>query len=382
MTIRPEGLILVGITYLGLAWVDRNNKTARNILLLRLAGIVVAQVAYTLWRLVYFGAPLPNTYYAKADGGWAHIELGLHYLRHALIRQGYWIFALPFLALAYERYRKRSAAPLPGWFWPLAATIALYLLMIVKVGGDNPFAFPHARHVVHFFPLVLLAIMVALTQLSKLRHAASIGIIVLSVLLLNRDPLGAPGSLSDDIGNLTRGELPAHILQHDPPLAMADWIARTFPDSTFIAVTLAGELPYYTDFRTLDMLGLNDPHIAHNGTFAPGAVDTKSDGTYVISQHPDLIETTINPEVIIDGLTYDRTKPWRGKMECELIDAPEFATNYLFVAAAPYQSFPRALFARRDFIQNLPHAAELDTVDVRTTTLYPADSPAHNRSSE
>ena len=38
-------------------------------------------------------------------------------------------------------------------------------------------------------------------------------------------------------------------------------------------------MPYYSRWRTIDIYGLNDPHIARHGR----------DPAYVLAQHPDLV---------------------------------------------------------------------------------------------
>jgi len=83
------------------------------------------------------------------------------------------------------------------------------------------------------------------------------------------------------------------------PLLQADirrtrlglFIARnTSPEAT-IAVHAAGQIPYYSERRTIDLLGLNDPVIAKeppSGPFAPG--HDKWNYQYSILQlKPDLI---------------------------------------------------------------------------------------------
>jgi hypothetical protein len=66
--------------------------------------------------------------------------------------------------------------------------------------------------------------------------------------------------------------------------------AHTSPDAT-IAVHAAGQIPYYSERRTIDLLGLNDPVIAHSPrstAFYPG--HDKWNYDYSIGElQPDLI---------------------------------------------------------------------------------------------
>jgi hypothetical protein len=70
------------------------------------------------------------------------------------------------------------------------------------------------------------------------------------------------------------------------------WLTKRLPSSTSIALNPAGIIPFYTRFYTIDMLGLNDKHIARKKVdkLASGAVGhLKFDSNYVLSKNPDLI---------------------------------------------------------------------------------------------
>jgi hypothetical protein len=62
------------------------------------------------------------------------------------------------------------------------------------------------------------------------------------------------------------------------------------PDAV-LATNTAGSIPYFSRLKTIDMLGLNDLHIAHRpivvGKGRPG--HEKGDGVYVLSRRPDYI---------------------------------------------------------------------------------------------
>ena len=83
------------------------------------------------------------------------------------------------------------------------------------------------------------------------------------------------------------------------PLAQGDaaravsglFLTQTLPKETRIAVTTAGNLPYYAEFVTADLLGKNDPYIARLEShlpFLPG--HSKWDYLHSIEEYrPDLI---------------------------------------------------------------------------------------------
>jgi arabinofuranosyltransferase len=125
---RPDGVVLV-IPLLALAaWQTRR---LRSIALAALIGSAPA-MAWTLFALVYYGFPFPNTAYAKLAMGIDHAELraqGVLYLLDSLDRDPISLTTIP-LAAAMA-VAQRAAAPRA-----LAAGILVYLVYVVSIGGD------------------------------------------------------------------------------------------------------------------------------------------------------------------------------------------------------------------------------------------------------
>ena len=93
---------------------------------------VLVYAAYFAWRWVYYGLPLPTTYYAKALIPKLVPQQGWQYVTFELGMTGAW---LGFLAAGWLILRKRWAAI------PLAVFAAGHLAYVVRVGGDwMPFA--------------------------------------------------------------------------------------------------------------------------------------------------------------------------------------------------------------------------------------------------
>jgi hypothetical protein len=69
------------------------------------------------------------------------------------------------------------------------------------------------------------------------------------------------------------------------------WLRDNTPGTTLVAVIPAGAIPYESRRPTIDMLGINDEHIAHVdldlGRF--GAGHEKFDTAYVLDRRPDII---------------------------------------------------------------------------------------------
>ena len=137
-------------------------------------------VAWTIFSIVYYGFPFPNTAYAKLQTG---IPAG------TLIRQGMWYFAdglkqdpttiLATVGIAIAAQRRAEA-------WPIVAGIALYYLYILRIGGD----FMTGRFLTA--PLVCaLALLVHLEwkRLDRAIVPLAAFVLVLGVLATTRPPL-------------------------------------------------------------------------------------------------------------------------------------------------------------------------------------------------
>jgi 3',5'-cyclic AMP phosphodiesterase CpdA len=81
------------------------------------------------------------------------------------------------------------------------------------------------------------------------------------------------------------------------------WLRDNTPGTTLVAVIPAGAIPYESGLPTIDMLGINDEHIAHVdldlGRF--GAGHEKFATAYVLDRRPDII-------ILTDDLS---SKPWQ-----------------------------------------------------------------------
>lgn len=139
-------------------------------------------VGWTLFSIVYYGFPFPNTAYAKLQTG---IPAGV------LMRQGLWYFADGLkqdpitllssvgICIAALVHRRRES-------WPIVAGIVLYYLYIVRIGGD----FMTGRFLTA--PLVCaLALFVHLKwkNLDRVAMPLAVGVLALGLFATTRPPL-------------------------------------------------------------------------------------------------------------------------------------------------------------------------------------------------
>lgn len=291
---RPEGIHLAGLMYTGLC-LDAALRPSRRVefsqqfrgALTAAAPVVLTLVLLTLWRLAYYGDPLPNTFYAKAGGGLA-VERGLLYLRwHALDRP--LLYGLLALRLVAGRPTRNTV--------PCMVLVAGYLAYVVAVGGDFK---PTGRFIIPVLPAMGLlaaetlgALHARLPRLAPLAVAGALALLLAGTASLYP---GAKGIAAERHANLQARK------------QVGDWLAaHTHPD-TVLAIHSAGVVPFYAGRTTIDMWGLADRHIAHAPPpedFGQGmAGHEKTDPDYVFSRKPDLylpedLLVTLQPQVLV-----------------------------------------------------------------------------------
>lgn len=141
---RPDGLLLFGMAMIALAverrgellafgdWRRRVFPAVRELALTSLPFLVIVG-GHLIFRLAYYGRPLPNTYYAKVDAPWP--EMGFLYLFAFALEYGL-VLWLPFGVALMSLARRRAGAPrFYLYFLLIFAPHALYYAY--KVGGDH-----------------------------------------------------------------------------------------------------------------------------------------------------------------------------------------------------------------------------------------------------
>lgn len=306
---RPDGVLAVAMAGLYLLarslpdWLKARPSLGallRSPLANYVYGFLICFGPYYLWRYLYYGYPLPNTFYAKVGSGWAQYLRGLNYSYEFAASMGWRfltvVFLLGLIAVWWRVWRGKA------FNWQVLrletlhviGLIALYLLYIIYVGGDH---FPGFRFFVPLIPLIALLIQQALLNIAQLRIGllkgleawpAPLGALALALLYLVFTAYQLPSS---DIGvawSPVRGEY--NVVEKNRELGL--WLRDNTPADTVVATGIAGALPYYSGLRVIDTLGLNDLHIAHlevedMGAGIAGA--EKTDVEYVLDQQPHII---------------------------------------------------------------------------------------------
>ena len=261
------------------AWVLWRRENVSIATLAKIAAIYSVPVTgWLLFSLIYFGYLFPNTYYAKLYTALPKDELlvqGILYYFNSLDNDPLTLLAIGFaLALTLASRKPLVVA--------CAVGICLYLLYIIKIGGD----FMSGR----FFSVPLFFAMALLVQLQLPRRVwFTLALVFVGIGLLARHPVilsdetFAAGTVWDLSGQLnpnsvidhrgiaderaayypTAGLLP--VLKHDGAMPTIKWVAEGLEARArgpHIAVSGApGFYGFYAgpEVRVLDYYALGDP---------------------------------------------------------------------------------------------------------------------------
>ncbi len=275
--LRPEGVAWGGLLLLGAAYFAwRAGRLRGGGLGGPLVGLLVFALpvlGYEVFRLAYYGAWLPNTFYAKV-GGEAGVALrGLRYLGRVATETPTALLLLP--ALLAPRSLLRPAALLP------AGLLAFHALYLVAVGGDY---MELARFGV---PAVALSAFVGgiAAEAVAQRGGAVLrlgGPIWLTMGLLMGLPAWAPGTLLRDGDH--------EVARYED---VGRWLREHTPEETLVATPAVGAIAWESGRRLVDTIGITDPNVARYRSEAyvvtGPAGHTRSNVGYVLDRAPDLI---------------------------------------------------------------------------------------------
>ena len=271
---RPEGL---AFWLLGCAWCLRGIPPRRRALGTLAAALLLPAlplILHSVWRVAYYGEPLPNTYYAKTGGGAAMWEQGLHGLAGFVGDPAH----LPWLALAAAGLvlALRGPAKQRGAI-VMAGAVILHWIYVVSVGDDGLRV--HRFHVPVLAPLAYLAGLALGAEARWARKSA--WLLTIATVAISQATF-----FGEQLPALKRGLS----VYEEGNVKLGRRLRVTHPAETRIAVAAAGAIPYYSRLNAIDMYGLTDRRIAR----APFPADRSSrmmkyDNADVLERSPDLI---------------------------------------------------------------------------------------------
>ncbi len=259
---RHEGgiIFLASLVFRGVKhWNEMKDRDYLKKQALWAAIVIVPYALYTVWRLLYFGDLFPNPFYAKSSlaswyGNISSLALVLSYIAPIIIvgifgiidkklssAQKYLMFIISIMTLIIWR--------LGGWYWAYRYAVPILPLVLVFSQGGIERLFAAVKKQGKFGRF--LAVIVPLILIFYL---------VYPVMQFNRNI---------EIGRSVAEGTISHY---------TEWFNTYYPNIT-LAFGDIGAMRYYTNLTLIDVAGLNNRYIAHNGF----SVD------YILKQKPELV---------------------------------------------------------------------------------------------
>lgn len=345
---RPDGLLLSASAFGAGGLYLLVRRRARFLpWALRQAHFVAIIGAHYLFRRAYYGDWLPNTYYAKV-GGHSWWASGGKYLLAFAIEYGAALW-LPFVggALAWNMRRGTPLLPVVA-----LAVIVPHTLYLAAIGGDHFEYRPLGVLLVLVFVLFADGVRALLeTRLRSAGTAALVGAMAAGLVIVPwesheqfvtsyrpgfpglelRSSRAAQEFLSPNRNAVLR--LPGLRQLAEAHRDLLRWMTERFvgvraeehrmflatvlpeglalqrlrargvlPPDTHVAFDCVGALPYYSDLRTLDRLGLTDAHVARTAPVREVMAHSKS-ATMEYAKERGVHFWSIDPVHLLEPLT-------------------------------------------------------------------------------
>jgi len=322
--LRPDGLLFF---FLILFYFKFRLKYPSSALI---KGFLILYSPYYLWRFFYYGYQIfPNTYYAKSGFNIINLKSGVRYIQSFLENFGFPLGIFLFIK-DFRGFIKRNFLPV--------AILAIYLIYIVKVGGDHMQGY---RFIVHILPVFYILIGSAIKNLEVtptfktflifLNILATFGLTTSSLHIRGNFISHKPLLALEDKGTSRTRILYDELTTFEDPACFygtvyGRYIKKNWPENSLVALNTAGSTPFYSGVPAIDMLGLNDKVIARQPIpkrrlkwqYIPGHV--RGDGSYILSR---------KPEYIIIGSALGSSKAWF-LSDLEVLEQKKFYDEYSY----------------------------------------------------
>ncbi len=257
-------------------------RSARRAALVGLALGAATLVGMLAFGQLYYGDPLPNTYYLKATGTprALMLEAGAVQTADLLLGLSWPVAAALLLGLAWGLWRGEAQRVVALF---AAATLAYNLW----VGGDWATGLP-SRFAIPALPALFCLVLAGLWQTRWLREGGGAARLGMALAAVSLGFLASSGQARSDWYRSGNETLFKH--QNRVLLRAGHYLREHSAESTSVALHWAGTTAYFAERPAVDVLGKSDRHIARLSVdrFSPG--HSKWDWSYVIhSLRPDVI---------------------------------------------------------------------------------------------
>lgn len=253
--VRPEGLAAGGISLLMLVTRRRGALLKPRVWLYVLVGLILPVGIFLGLKTLYFGYPLPLSFYHKVIGsGMIHRLATAHFFE--FIKDYAWL-VFPALLLVIHTLFVRKAS-----FFRYAAVMAV-LMPAVYLKFLPVMNYLH-RFYISYLPLLLVLAAPGVYYLVKafIRHDSQTTRVVLLQMVFFILVAAMNMGIRVDVGKVNHWR---HMVDPEVYRGRLGRLMSSLPAGTVVANTEMGVIPYYSGLTCLDMAGLTDPVVAHRG---------------------------------------------------------------------------------------------------------------------
>jgi hypothetical protein len=257
---RIDGFVPLGFVLLFEAArrAGRREGSVGDYLRWALPGVAV-YLCWFAWRWVYYGLPLPTTYYAKALIPRLLPHRGWQYVKDEVVTNGS-LVTVPFALISMARRRRIPALA-------LASFLGLHVYYVVRAGGDW---MPYGRFLLPIFPLTLVLLAwggqeVAETFRPRVGRVATLGLLLplaaLTFMVCRTEPHLTEQPLQR-LKLALASEQGTHVKNLRSAARILTW---ALPPGARLVTDYGGVFAYYTDADPIEMWGLCNAAIATRG---------------------------------------------------------------------------------------------------------------------
>ncbi len=299
------------------SFVQRLKKSFGRKIILEITFYIIPILLLTIFRLFYYGYPLPNTFYAKTEFTLQFLNRGLNYFFD--FASAYLIYGLLLLTpVILFTSRKLLKEVLLLYF-----IVVSWIIVVILLGGD---VLPINRFFLLIMPLIFILAVKSFhflieKLLSKQKAFCYLATVLLStaivfwcVQVFHQEETTMLEKRSYEMGLVTKMKIYADWVNHQSEIQKR---------KMSVAMSTIGAFSYFSNARVIDIVGLTDAYIAHHPKETPGInnelpllwKERHYNADYVLSLKPDYI-------IFPAG-----AKP-SAFAECAIFVQPEFQKTY------------------------------------------------------
>jgi len=341
--IRPEGVFLAIFIMLSILY-GKGFRQSRRVVLYFLGIFIFLGGFYLFWRWSYSGYPLPNSFYIKG-GGHLYLNSLIMSIRNAIILTFpfsiIFIYALIKLTLAFFKKNLASWRPqaLKQTIFPLiplAGFVILWVLLSNAMNHRGRFQYP-------ILPIVLISYPPLLKSIFK-SYRPSRALLIFPLFLVAILSLGG-------LMHQYKKSYSSRDGRYDVAVMLKSYSNRNYT----MAITESGLLPFYSEWKAVDAVGLHDQWIAHHGPITEDYLDRYS------------------PEIIMFHAFFspiappqERDEAWHSKWHSIVRVLKNYAEDKGYILASSFGLNPHDThyyYVKPDFLESAEIARKISSTD-------------------